>query len=362
LAQQEGAKPASRQTQPTSPALLAPVFRERLQAAMRIPVIEAAFAHPWTAAARRVLPSPSPQFTATAMWGPLLGWCVLELLAESIDAGNPEKLALDLFDRLRLREPFARAFTALGFDGQEGWRVAARIKVVLLSEAGVGKPKTAPATEHKPSSATASGAGIPSKDEVTKGEVTNLSPSGSMVDVIPQGSPFEPDPGNFFAGQDPVPQEMAEKTTGALDPGAPQKPTRSAATETPIAAEESKQPEAIELPPSLWSDPDVRWLTGAHEAGGHSYLVKEPYEELLWWMLMPGLLKLAGEPALDRAAIASMATHVDEALAAAEAAGYRIDKLTGATTETGPAEIEPVDRKESLEDSGGSATTTTAKK
>jgi hypothetical protein len=69
-------------------ALLGPVFRERLLAAMRIPVIEAAFPHPWTAAARRVLPSPSPQFTATAMWGPLLGWCALELLAESIDAEN----------------------------------------------------------------------------------------------------------------------------------------------------------------------------------------------------------------------------------------------------------------------------------
>ena len=73
------------------------------------------------------------------MWGPVLGWCVLELLAESIDAENPERMALDLFDRLRLREPFAQAFGALGFEGEEGWRVAARIKVVLLSEAGIGK-------------------------------------------------------------------------------------------------------------------------------------------------------------------------------------------------------------------------------
>jgi hypothetical protein len=87
--------------------------------------IEALFPAPWTAAARRMLPSPSPQLTATAMWGPVLGWCVLELLAESIDAENPERVALDLFDRLRLREPFAQAFAALGFEGEEGWRVAA---------------------------------------------------------------------------------------------------------------------------------------------------------------------------------------------------------------------------------------------
>jgi hypothetical protein len=53
------------------PGLLAPAFRERLRAAMRIPAIEALFPAPWTAAARRMLPSPSPQFTATAMWGPV---------------------------------------------------------------------------------------------------------------------------------------------------------------------------------------------------------------------------------------------------------------------------------------------------
>ena len=82
-------------------------------------------------AARRVLPSPSPQFTATAMWGPVLGWCVLELLAESIECERSGALALDFFDQLRLREPFAQAFAALGFEGEEGWRVAARIKVVL---------------------------------------------------------------------------------------------------------------------------------------------------------------------------------------------------------------------------------------
>jgi hypothetical protein len=44
----------------------------------------------------------------------------------------------------------------------------------------------------------------------------------------------------------------------------------------------------------LWRDPDVRWLTGVHEAQGHAYLVREPYEELLWWLLMPSLLRLAG--------------------------------------------------------------------
>ncbi|HEY1902555.1 MAG TPA: alpha-amylase family glycosyl hydrolase [Terracidiphilus sp.] len=257
-----------------NPALLSPVFRKRLQAAMRIPIIEAAFAHPWTAAARRVLPSPSPQFTATAMWGPLLGWCVLELLGESIDAENPERKSLDLFDRLRLREPLGQAFGALGFDGEEGWRVAARIKVVLLSEAGIGKDK-AEATETE--------AETPEQPSAMAGET-------SKAELKPPTAQDEP----------------GVRPDEAADGG-----------------------ESVALAPALWLDPDVRWLTGVHEAEGHAYLVRERYEELLWWLLMPKLLRLAGEPVLDRAAIGRMGRMVDEALASAEEAGYRIDVLRG---------------------------------
>ena len=213
-------------------------FRKRLRAAMRIPVVEVLFPVPWTAAARRMLPSPSPQFTATAMWGPILAWCALELLAETVDAENPERAALDLFDRLRLREPFGRAFAALGFEGEEAWRVAARIKVVLLTGAGAGGG---------------------------------------------QGTAEMPAPQQANAG----------------------------------------------LAPSLWLDPDVRWLTGAHTAEGHEYLVRERYEELLWWMLMPSLLRLADDTVPKRAVVEELSKSVEDALQAAEAAGYRIDVLRG---------------------------------
>jgi len=261
---------------PTSPALLGPAFRERLRGAMRIPVVEALFPTPWTVAARRVLPSPSPQFTATAMWGPVLAWCALELLAESIDAEKPERVALDLFDRLRLREPFAQAFTALGFEGEEGWRVAARIKVVLLSGADVGK-------EQKPDS----------------------------VEEI-----------EGFRG------------------------TKAAEVEAETVASAETADERVALSAALWLDPDVRWLTGVHEAGGHSYLVRESYEELLWWLLMPSLLRLANEPVLDRAAIEAMGSTVEEALASAEAAGYRIDALLGPAVQEQETLPEPVESEE----------------
>jgi glycosidase len=272
------------------PASLAPVFRERLRAAMRIPAIEALFPAPWTVAARRVLPSPSPQFTATAMWGPLLGWCALELLAESIDAENAEKVALDLFDRLRLREPFAQAFTALGFEGEEGWRVAARIKVVLLTGAGVGR---------KQESAAA-----------------------------PRNAPAVAD----------APVDVYESTAAEAELAIP------ASEPEPISSEKAAVAhEMVVLSPDLWLDPDVRWLTGVHEAEGKAYLVRESYEELLWWMLMPALLRLAGVPAPSRAAVEQMSQAVEEALAIAEAAGYRIDALLGTREEAMvevPAEAE----------------------
>jgi hypothetical protein len=251
---------------------LAPVFRERLRAALRIPAIEALFPTPWTAAARRMLPSPSPQFTATAMWGPILAWSALELLAESIDIEEPEHVALDLFDRLRLREPFAKALTALGFEGEEGWRVAARIKVVLLIGAGVGKTGDVPA--------------------------------------------------------EPEPMAATDATTTEIEPSIPQ-----AAAEIP----ETPEVEKIALSPALWRDPDVRWLTGVHEAKGHLYLVREQYEELLWWLLMPSLLRLAGESAPSRAAVEDLSKTVEEALATAEATGYRIDTLLGSAT---PPDVE----------------------
>ncbi len=116
-----------------------PVFRERLRAAMRIPAIEALFPAPWTALRGACFPvparsSPRPpcgaRCSAGACWS-----CWLNRSTRR----TRRQVALDLFDRLRLREPFAQAFGALGFEGEESWRVAARIKVLLLTGAGVGQ-------------------------------------------------------------------------------------------------------------------------------------------------------------------------------------------------------------------------------
>ena len=259
-----------------NPALLASDFRERLSAVLRIPAIEALSLSPWPVAARRVLPSSSPLFTATAMWGPVFGWCVLHLLAESIDAENQDCVALDLFDRLRLREPFAQAFAALGFADEDSWRAAARIKVLLLSRAGVGKAF------------------------VKTGEAK------SAVDTQPPASV--------------VPESVVGKGSEARKP---------AASESVASAEDLAGKGSGPLSPDLWHDPDVRWLTGLHQTEGHTYLVREPYEEMLWWLQLPTLLSMAGNPAVSRKTVKELSKTVDDSLAAVAYAGYRIDQQSG---------------------------------
>jgi glycosidase len=252
-----------------------PKFIELLRAAMRIPQVEALSPAPLTAAARRMLPSSSPEFTATAMWGPVLAWCQLQLLADWIDEDRPEQAALDLFDRLRLREPLARAFAGLGFEGEEAWRVAARIKVLLLARAGVGKESAA---------------------------------SGRQSDG--DGKQTETAP-------------VARNKSAA--PAAKNKPEETRLIHAAPPASDEK----LALAPALWLDPDVRWLCGVHEADGHTYLIRESYEELLWWLLMPSLLRIAGESEPSRSAVEELSEEVAVALASAEAAGYRIDVMLG---------------------------------
>ena len=226
-------------------------FRQRLQAAMRLPALEALFADAWPVAARRVLPSESPLGPSTSLWGPVLAWSALEVLAESIadsaaeatQTGTQPRTALDLFDHLRLREPLAHAFQSLGHAGEEHWRAAARIKVALLIEAGV----------------------------------FDLAESESKL------------------------------TSRSTPPQERPLPIHSAA---------------------FWQDADVRWLTGVHDAEGQTYFNQESYEELLWWLQLPTLSRLAAEALPSSGAILQVARAVARAAEAAALAGYRVAALT----------------------------------
>jgi hypothetical protein len=98
-------------------------------------------------------------------------------------------------------------------------------------------------------------------------------------------------------------------------------------------ASESTGTKAVSLPGILWHDPDVRWLCGMHETEGHTYLVAEEYQELLWWLLLPTLLHLAGDSASHRSDAAQLSLAVKEALNIAAEKRFRVDT---------PAEVQSV--------------------
>jgi len=236
-----------RYAHPTRTESLAPVYRKCLRTTLGLLSLEALMPSPWPAAARRVLPASSPGVPATALWGPVLSWCVLKVVAESTDGDNVARTALDLFDRLRLREPLGQAFQAMGLEREAGWRAAARVKVLLLVESGAGKPAA------------------------------------------------------------------VEKDTLAAEA---------------LASEaSSRTDDASILPADLWQDPDVRWLTGYNESEGHSFVNREQYEELLWWLALPELLRIAGMTAPTRVAAATVNRSIADTMSAMEKAGYRVDVL-----------------------------------
>jgi hypothetical protein len=74
-------------------------------------------------------------------------------------------------------------------------------------------------------------------------------------------------------------------------------------------------------------DPDVAWLIGVHEHDGVSYVVKENFGQLLWWMTLRDLLDLAAEEHPHREKLASLEEEIARRMEVMEQAGYRTEAL-----------------------------------
>jgi hypothetical protein len=84
----------------------------------------------------------------------VLGWCAVEAIGRLQDAADP-KAAAECFDALRLRGPLADAFAALGLEGEERWRAAARVRASFEHAAHAHAPY---AWTHDPDAAWVIGA------------------------------------------------------------------------------------------------------------------------------------------------------------------------------------------------------------
>ena len=103
---------------------------EQLQAAAGLPAIEAELSEPW---ASDVLPSSSVQLHPSATWGPVMAFCLLDGVAQAIGGKDTASTAVEVFDRLRLRDPLARAFSLEGEVTEDGWRAAARVRLAFAA-------------------------------------------------------------------------------------------------------------------------------------------------------------------------------------------------------------------------------------
>jgi glycosidase len=127
----------------------------QFHSAAGLPKIEAELSEPWSTEAKAVLPSSNLKLHPKAVWGPVLAFSVLDGMARSIGGKDTAGTALALFDKLRLREPLARAFSLAAEITEDGWRAAARVRLALL------ELTLTPAKPAKTAAADDSFAGLP---------------------------------------------------------------------------------------------------------------------------------------------------------------------------------------------------------
>jgi hypothetical protein len=105
---------------------------------------------------------------------------------------------------------------------------------------------------------------------------------------------------------------------------------------------------------AFFADPDACWLAGVNQSGGNTWFNKEQFEELLTWLQLPRLLKIARDlaeqdkpsqhtaPAAAKQALSHAVATVEQGvahtLAAAETSRYQLEKYLASFT-TPPKEL-----------------------
>jgi glycosidase len=79
----------------------------------------------WPKIAYTILPVHSPEDVGVPMWSQIAAWSVLRSF------GPETKQATALFDQLQLRASLAETFSSLGLEGENAWRAAARVRLLL---------------------------------------------------------------------------------------------------------------------------------------------------------------------------------------------------------------------------------------
>ncbi|QMV17726.1 alpha-amylase [Granulicella sp. 5B5] len=94
-------------------------------AALQLPELVMKFPEALQSAARAMLPCQGMHGHAAQMWAPVLAWIAVRALPSPA-------AALAVYDELRLRHALAEVFSAVGETGEQVWREAAQVRVLLL--------------------------------------------------------------------------------------------------------------------------------------------------------------------------------------------------------------------------------------
>jgi glycosidase len=94
-------------------------------AALRLPKLSRQFSPAWPQEVRHILPADDPGKELQRTWAPVLAWTLLSSLP--VDESR-----IEIFDKLKLRTALAEAFSSLGMEGEDTWRAAARVRLLLL--------------------------------------------------------------------------------------------------------------------------------------------------------------------------------------------------------------------------------------
>jgi hypothetical protein len=222
---------AAEMLEPQSAEKFVTEFREELVplvgAALRLPLLERSFSTAWPGTVRSLLPSWEPGSSAERTWAPVLAWVLLRSLPDA-------KRLEEIFDQLQLREALGAIFTTSGLEGEDVWRAAARVRVLL------------------------------------------------------------------------------------------------------VFGDQSLQTVAYSR--RFWGDPDVRWLAGVNQSGGKTYVNQEATDELLAWMALPSLLKVAAsvEPEEE---LRRLEEQLGDVRSHSKSAGFELERLlAGPLVETVNAE------------------------
>jgi hypothetical protein len=99
-----------------------------------------------------------------------------------------------------------------------------------------------------------------------------------------------------------------------------------------LLAHEAAVPTTLTNTEAFWNDPDVRWLAGVNESSGITYFNKERFEELLCWLQLPVLLKIAHQNSHTLESIIKLEDPIGEACRSAKNAGYKLSEYLNPPT------------------------------